>query len=261
MTLKTNSDAPPIVPGAPISADPGAVGVVDALGFRAAAERQRAEDLVSTLHDARARARSTAGYHSSPDTGATIRTAAFSDTMIVAARADSVRDALDGVAAVLIELVAGACKATVPLTYRGCIAVGRVLVVDDCFVGSAINEAAEWYEQVDAAAIWVTPGASQALRLGARLPSFFEWDVPLKSGPIRTFVLNPLWCESLMIAVEVSGEPLEAALDRHAEALLAPLAASANVNVVRKRQNTERLLEAAKAHVVAAYDFFAFPGR
>ncbi|MEI9948660.1 MAG: hypothetical protein WDO74_06660 [Pseudomonadota bacterium] len=48
------------------------------------------------------------------------------------------------------------------LTYRGCIALGEFAAVDEFFVGPAIDEAAQWADTANMAAVWLRPSAAEA---------------------------------------------------------------------------------------------------
>jgi hypothetical protein len=145
-------------------------------------------------------------------------------------------------------LVNQAVSAQAPLAYRGCLAAGRLVVVDEVFIGDAIDEAAEFAEEALAAVVWLTPSAVAAR--GALPPSMplLEWDVPLRDrGALRTLVVNPFFAG----VPAVSDDAVVAArLDQVEAALLKPFGQSTAIDVALKRQHTVAFLREARAHTL-----------
>ena len=236
----------------PLEMRPSVVAVIDALGFKDVWRRvKKAEEVVDALrrakHDALGNARLLV-------TNGTLEIASFSDTIIATCQQkgdDALRDIAQNLAFVIGSMCETAATATVPLAYRGCIAVGDLAVSDEYFVGPAIDEASQWHEQADAAITWVTPEASQRIGLLDEPTIYFlEWPLPLKTGgPITVMAVNPLWTESISEPA-FAHEPTGVALDGLVERLLVPLRTSTRIDVVRKLQNTQAFLRAARAHTV-----------
>lgn len=229
----------------------GAVAVVDALGFRAARARQGAQTLIDSLKAARHIAKETLS-NMPQHTGGEVHYAAFSDTIIMAAVAppEPIRKIPPLATAVLTVSMAAAALAAsaavvgTPLAFRGCISSGELAAADDVFVGEAIDEAAEWYEQADIAAIWLTPSASKAVKqpLGLFL---IEYDLPLKGrGVLKTRMVNPfLYCATP--ALSKHDHDVEASMTTLRTALLRPFGEANAIDVAIKRQHTEALLDLA----------------
>ena len=158
------------------------------------------------------------------------------------------------------RLTVAAAGARVPLAYRGCIAVGELALSESYFVGEAIDEAATWHEQADAAITWVTPSARARAAVEPCI-HLLEWPVVMKTGgPVRVLAANPLWTTGTADRA-LDGHDVTATIDSLVELLLRPFNGATDVDVVRKRQNTEAFLHAAREHTlklipqeVAAYD-------
>ncbi len=240
----------------------GGVVVMDALGFKAL-RRTRPADIVAGIRAARTAAKSAASVRNflSADR---FHYAALSDTVILAAEPGS-PDApaheargtdhmLLGLAAAAAAVCVEAAKGPLPLAFRGCLSSGDIVVDDDIFLGEAIDDAAEWYEQADAAAVWLTPKACKSISIGSSL-AWFQWDVPLKGvGTLTTLVVNPFYHE---ILEGFTRDPLGSLLERIdpiREAMLASFRTSVRIDVVRKLQNTAKLLEVARAHTCEHYE-------
>jgi hypothetical protein len=233
----------------------GAVCIMDALGFKGIWRRRSVPDTLQTL----AHLKDTGGRHMekgqecadmlslyfgdlvAPD----LRLRMFSDTIIVTATVGKpgeepdpwgIEYTLAVVAGASQNLIAAAAKDPNPIAFRGCIAVGQLCMDGEFLIGPAVDEAAEWHEQADAAVVWLTPSALIA-KEHHDMTDFrslqgltFEWDVPLKRArSFRTLVANP--------------HPLEDEVERK---LLASFGDTMETAV--KRQQTQRLLEAGRGH-------------
>jgi hypothetical protein len=231
----------------------GAVAVVDALGFRAARTKHAVGDLVGSIRRVRDRMQSGAQLDSMFGIAETT-VAAFSDAIIVAAcppeyegrRPPGGSDLpmlVGHLAGSVSTLVTEAASASVPLAYRGCVAAGSLTVVDDIFIGNAIDEAAEFAEQALAAVVWLAPSAVFARRGRPQSMVLLEWDVPLRDrGPLRTLVVNPFFSVPLDDDDSIFIKKMEAVEC----ALLKPFDASQSVDVALKRQYTEAFLREAR---------------
>jgi len=240
----------------------GAVAVIDALGFKGIWNRvPDPRVVIAKLEELR----HTVEFFEHPRLGpdgneypAPVRSRFFSDGIVITATVEDVRpvrqittlgEAVDAVArAALLTIVAGAGRApttygeTPPLLYRGCIAAGKILAKGDFFVGSAIDEAAEWSQKADAAIIWLLPSARSALGAAAPEHLVFEWDVPLKghSSPLSALVLNPLGRSDSPSHWRETMENLD-------RTIMGSFDEKLPVEVEIKKQNTRRALDAARA--------------
>jgi hypothetical protein len=229
----------------------GVVAVVDALGFKGIWKRDpplAPRDVIGALKRIREEAVSSTWFHSFVGP---MQLAAFSDTTIIASQPTerSLTESANWVAFTVASLCAAAASGPVALPYRGAISVGQITVEGEYFVGEAIDEAATWHQSADAALTWFTP---TAIARGALTPSLYlmEWAVPLKgSGSVSVLVANPLWIYE--VATEAfDGQEVTRHLDDLITRLLSAFGPSTDVDVVRKRQNTERFLAYAKAETL-----------
>jgi hypothetical protein len=229
----------------------GAVAVVDALGFKEARRMHGVQKLVSSVKNARRRMAADAELGNL--LGAEeVLTAAFSDTVIIASVANNLEGVGHGVerlAGATSALVTDAALGVAPLAYRGCIAAGPLLVVDDIFVGDAIDEAAQWYEQALAAVVWLTPSARAAVSAPRSKPALVEWDLPLRDrGPLTVLAVNPFFATVLLRRTD---DEIRAGIDQVTKALLQPFETSMAVDVILKQQHTAAFLRAARHHALA----------
>lgn len=237
----------------------GVVALSDALGFRGMWHRHKPRDMLAALRTAQEQLRMEADWQRH-FVGNEVVTVAFSDTILmagIAAREAHIRNSVpptngeivQDIGSALASMIRNLAGSSLPLIYRGCIAVGNLAIQENFVVGQAVDEAAEWFERSDASLVWLVPSARSAVDFVSNY--FFEWPVPLKGGgSLRTLVLNPLWDlarESIYQGVETPP------LDDLVSALLAPFDSSNSVDVVRKRQNTEDFLQVAKAYTMDRY--------
>jgi hypothetical protein len=229
----------------------GAVALVDALGFRGIWKRFTSERVLQFLARARERATKDAMMRLIFNRQR-ISVIAFSDTLLVvafprddAADGEGIAEAIEALAATVsfLQITGSGGEADDPkLAYRGCVAVGEVSVGGGLFVGEAVDEAADWYEEADAGLVWLTPSAARAASptRNERVPSLVPFDIPLKTGKLSSLVVNPF----LVQAAQSYGTL--ASLDRLEQRLLKPFDSSSAVDVAIKKQNTARFLAAAK---------------
>jgi len=130
---------------------------------------------------------------------------------------------------------------TPPLLYRGCIAAGPILAKGDFFVGKAIDEAAQWSQEADAAVVWLLPSARRALGPNPPEHLVFEWGVPLKkhSSPLNWLILNPLARSDAASHWRETMEDLDGRF-------MGAFGENLPIDVEIKRQNTRRALDAAR---------------
>lgn len=195
----------------------------------------------------------------------TMDIAFFSDTILVCVAAKGAEVvAADELLNTLVAHVIAAIHAGVtldpPLTYRGCISIGRVAVDGPFFAGPAVNEAAEWYEKAEAGVVWMTPTA-----LAHSLPSKrrFFWNVPLKGGErFATQVVNPLvtiWEGSEPPFSSVEDDPPEKKKAR-AQLLRTQILQTfddSKIPIAIKRAHTREMLDLALSHLTAAEEVHA----
>jgi len=236
----------------------GAVGVVDALGFKGIWNRYPLDAVRRTLEEIRKYALEEVSkmmkrlYAHGVARPFEIAAFSFSDTVIftaVTSKAERSSDALAGaaglVAAGISYLMRRAVCSEVPLIFRGAIATGECFVDHDrgMFLGPAVDEASELEKKAEGAFVWLSPETCTLdlndwnRRTWENLLS--QYDVPLKGcSPIRTKVVNPF--------VHVSHVADEFAKIR--DGYLSFLSsksrpeATDREDVVRKRVNTEKLL-------------------
>lgn len=249
--------------------DRGAIGVLDALGFKGIWRDYNPQQVLTRLADVTDRA---VRFASTSLPGLQISVEAFSDSVIVGCPrppAGTLASVLKGVlpepqvvelladwftvtavSSTCARIVAFASEGAPPLAYRGAIAFGDVLSAGRFVIGPAIDHAAESERLAEAALVWPLPSAaavvdrvaaaaalnpdgwSMPLRLASAL-YVRDYSVPLKIGQeLKTYTVNPLF-----------GETDDSIVAR----LLQAFRASVDVVVVCKRQNTEKFLERARA--------------
>lgn len=128
-------------------------------------------------------------------------------------------------------------RSTVPLAYRGAIAVGDYEVSPHFLIGPAIDEAADVYGLAQGAFIWLMPAArdpvARWLEPQPHNTHLVKFDVPLKGGDaFNTYTVSPL-----------EQAPTEAEAKWLAGNLLATFTDS-SMGVAVKRQNTAKHLRA-----------------
>jgi hypothetical protein len=237
----------------PLMMRKGVVGIMDALGFKGIWKRLGVPATLSMLRHVKDAGAAQTQFTNELSRMLWQRIAAdarepsfalrvVSDTIIVAAQGWD--DALPNprshaeyflaqVVGICRECLSVAAKEPEPVSFRGCIAVGDVCIQDDFVLGDAVDEAAQWHEQAEAALVWLAPSA---LRMSTAENPFnllgwqlLRWNVPLKGGcSYETFAVNP--------------HPLDQDVEQR---LLQSFGDRVEVNA--KKQHTRRFLEAARA--------------
>ena len=231
-----------------------AVAMIDALGVRGVWRGTDGRDdirVLDTLHAACAAAYGMQAYVTKSlapvfasrfGVEPTVTVLSLSDTVVIAALGhpqpedEEAWGLVDLVCQCVTYVMRDAAQAARPLTYRGVVNFGRMLVYNTFLLGPAVDDAAEAYESADGAFVWLMPAAD---RLEPRTYSpdvwstmAFKYDVPLKGGhTIRTTALSP-YVDNI--------DPSERAKIRIGyETALSSL----RVDVTIKRQNTLRFLD------------------
>jgi hypothetical protein len=234
---------------------PGAVAMIDALGFKGI---WRPEDdaagpkVLRTLGFAKQAARGQMIWHSMFNVtgGAPVFDVRFlSDTVVVTAMFDAhgahgtptQRQVVTGLAWVVAAIITQAAILDPPLAYRGCITAGKLLAEDAFFVGQAIDDAGDLMEAADAAVVWLAPSAESIFpddQMTVEERSvLFRSDVPLKNGKaIAAQVVNPFAYATEESDYEALQHRLLATFERDRNRL----------DVTIKRQQTQRLLSRAR---------------
>jgi len=250
--------SPPAIPCdriIPMPMSLGAVGFIDALGFKGIWRKSDPDEVAETLKAGRHAAQSMREWmetaaieHVTQAAGEfpTVSAVAFSDSFLVAVlvpKADVRERALAGavgvVACGLSHIVRTAALGRVPLTFRGVITTGDCIIDPDhqVFIGPAVDEAGELMDLANGAFTWLAPSAAgldySVWEDGYWHDLFADYRVPLKNGSsIQTKVVNPF--AGLSPQVKEFGEIRR----NHRKAM-----ESTSIDVEVKRQNTEELFE------------------
>lgn len=223
----------------------GAVALVDALGFRGIWGRHEPDEVLAALRNTKDwfEARIKEQFSSQPWMQCEV--AFLSDTIAVSmALAESTenREAMSVLylADVISWVLDRVLRSSVPLAYRGAIAVGDYEVSPHFLIGQAIDEAASAHELAQAAIIWLTPRArAHVARWLLRQPNnthLVLFDVPLKGGnTFNTYTVSPL--------EQAGGEEDAGVQTRNLLATFSDL----SVDVAVKRQNTAKHMSACYA--------------
>lgn len=230
----------------------GAVALIDALGFRGIWGRHKPDDVLTALKATKdwMETRIDAQFSSQP--GMHCHVAFLSDTIAVSMTLDGSAQNREAISVmylgdVISWALAQTLRSSVPLAYRGAIAVGSYEVSPHFLIGQAIDEAAGAHEIAQGAFIWVTPGArghvARWLKDQPRNTHLVKFDVPLKGGDIfNTYTVSPL--------EQAQNEADANALTR---SLLGTFSGP-SMDVAVKRQNTTRHMRAC-----FAWRNFSFP--
>ena len=230
----------------------GAVVLIDALGFRGVWKKHKAPLVLHRLHAVR---RAIEEEADAVNATLAITTPVFlSDAILITVEADRGDDKTERLA---IELAAGLAlsaieeaiaeqiKGVPAFTYRGCIAFGEVLPSGPFIVGPAIDEAAQWYEEAQAAVVWLLPSAAKWVEIGDTDARLMKWDVPVKDhGTVTTTVLNPM---ASVRGLKTEDPETRSARMQDLRGRILQTFASEDVGVVAKKQATARLLDAGIA--------------
>jgi hypothetical protein len=224
---------------------PSAIALLDILGARGVLGDAATGDFLVTMQLVWYRLEQLRKCFGSPKT---VKTAFFSDTLLVCVSGEASPGGLVDTAA---ELASAAIHTAMtlprPFTYRGCISVGDVAMVDAFCVGPAINEAAELYEQAEAGVVWLAPSALEHASARVELPAA---TVPLKGGrTIDSLFVNPL-LRTWKGGETCDGGSSRTAEDKHADATFVRDSMlrtfdTRRLDVAIKKQNTRRLLDLA----------------
>ncbi|MEO8900513.1 MAG: hypothetical protein ABI627_03230, partial [Polyangiaceae bacterium] len=226
----------------------GAVGIVDALGFRGIWRKSKSGEVLAMLRAIKGSALSDAALlNQLISQGITVRCVFFSDSLIVTAERSpeglevSDSELVAHVGIIVQGVISRALSGPHRLVYRGCIAFGDIDSEHEFFVGPAIDEAAAWYERANAAVVWLLPSAGQVIDSQFPSPEFFVWDVPIKGeGKLRAWVVDPygrLDAEQLP-GIPVGLRPSPAELRRR----MLDYFDATRVDVMIKKEETARLL-------------------
>jgi hypothetical protein len=231
----------------------GAVGVIDALGFKGIWQRHNPADVAATLQEGRRIADRMADEVLFPDALQhvlrpagqlpTVSAVAFSDTFFFTVVVPEARDreaTLAGAAGVvacgLSYIIRKTGLAPVPLVFRGVIATGDCIIdpEDQVFIGPAVDEAAELMDQADGAFTWLAPSAAEldySGWTGHWHDLLVPYDVPLKGGrSVHTKVVNPF------VHISHQANDFDQIRQNYRKAMFSNLP-----GVEIKRQNTEAL--------------------
>lgn len=233
----------------------GAVGFIDALGFKGIWRRHDSDEVAATLKKGRSsalRAMKTAlgfAYHYVMHRAGAlprISAQAFSDTFmfsLVVGEAREREPTLARAAAVVAygisQMLRTMAQGPVPLTFRGAIAAGDCMIDPDnqIFIGPAVDEAAQLMDLANGAFTWLAPGTARLdyswLKTSHLNPALVDYRVPLKNGSsILTKVVNPV------ALVSHKAPDFNQIRLNYSKAMESQL-----VDVEVKRQNTEALFD------------------
>jgi hypothetical protein len=248
--------------------DFGSIVILDALGFKGIWRKHSVDLIARRLRDARGIADRAivkvknwiANTEPADKAGMTCEVHVISDTVIFAVLAKSLEsDTLSIQARDETMCAKAACVATAttfagvflgemmrddpPIVFRGCVSCGDMLIDGPILLGPAVDDAAEKSQLADGGFVWCTSSACKLLSwdhtetqiLLHRVPTF-EYEVPLRSGGrYKTRVVNPFH---------------HMPKGSHSGMIVRTLATfdDQSLDVEVKKQNTEAMLKAARAH-------------
>lgn len=241
----------------------GAVAVIDALGFRGIWRQINPAKMLERLHDLRRKTEDVRRdfndrYQEQHRvlTGPVepeLNVMSLSDTIVVSANVKGVSDAIKSDVMSLnlatfatSAIITLAAQESPVLVYRGCVAVGEFEVEPPFMIGPAVDEAAAGESLAEAAVVWCSPSAEQAVRKASQIVGeetakpigCLRWNVPMKGGgQYQTYAVIPYFRigDRLPNIDDIQGRIL-ASFDE------------TRLDVAIKKQNTERFLrEAATA--------------
>lgn len=248
----------------------GAVAVLDALGFKGIWKRYDPARVLASLKLSSVAAQGQTNFLNKMFAEEKMRVkadiVAFSDTVFLIATADDEGGPLEGVDDLMAVTAVCGGAATLslfaalmdpPILYRGAVTVGAFASIERTFlVGQAIDDAASLEKEPEGAIIMVDPSAIPRPPLPRASFVIKDYDVPIKGGRVLTTdVVNPF---SGARAIEhldfvknaarrhglVEGTPVN---DIIAHCYNAAFGENRSLDVEIKRQNTQRLLLAARA--------------
>ncbi len=209
----------------PLAFKRGAIGMIDALGFKGIWGSATAPslDAWNTLRDAQAGAAKLSSRWAVifrkadkglPEevveriAGASIDVRLLSDTLVIAASAPELparpmQKIVDQHLSVLVcisvcQAIQTAATATLPIAFRGAISVGQFLVDGNLLLGPAVDQAAEFMQMPDGAFSLLVPGSPKPLKALRDNGGICWHRVPLLDGRhLGAWTVNPyLFCDS-----------------------------------------------------------------
>jgi hypothetical protein len=223
---------------------PGAIALIDALGFRGIWDRHEPDDVLIELKTMQGWINERIVVPAEPSLEC--RVGYLSDTLAVSTLIkESINDkpawsALH-LGAIVSRIMDRTLRSKVPLAYRGAIDIGIHEVSPHFIIGPAVDQAATVYDLAQGAFVWFAPKArdevSKLLKANPHLETFLvEFDVPFKNGDrFNTYTVSPL-----AHARDTDDANL---LTR---SLLGTFSGS-NIDIAIKRQNTMRHIRACYA--------------
>jgi hypothetical protein len=218
----------------------GAIALIDALGFRRIWERHKPDDVLSAMKAMKDRLERRVKAQFSSQPWMQCQVAFLSDTIAISmALEESTPDRMAMSVLYLSDVISwileDTLRSSIPMAYRGAIAIGSYEVSSHFIIGPAIDEAAAAYELAQGAFVWLTPKARAEvagwLKNQPHNTHLVKFDVPLKSGDVfRTYTVSPL--------EQAHNEHDAHVLVRN----LLTVFSESRIDVAVKRQNTSRHL-------------------
>jgi len=248
----------------------GAVALLDALGFKGIWKRFPPKQILHTLATIQREVEGLKEEESYMGVALKLEAHFFSDTIAISASVpDGDQVDADTCGALLSRVAAGAGLAQAVavcfeplLAYRGCIALGKLATHGSFVIGEAVDEAAQYMEQANAAVVWLSPQAAkryveqESLGRGQQA-AIVNYDVPLRNGSsLATLAVNPI-TQARRLSNLPRPENRRAFVDMILASFDAPerVGTQPPVEVMVKKQNTAAFLNHA-LHVVDAIIHF-----
>lgn len=223
----------------------GAVALIDALGFRGIWGRHNPDVVMNEMKSMKEWMEKRVHEQFSSQPWMQCHVAFLSDTIAISmALNEDTKDRAALSAIYLGDVISWVLdrrlRSSVPLAYRGAIALGSYDVSPHFLIGPAIDEAASAYDLAQGAFIWLTVEArdevARWLKDQPENTHLVKFDVPLKGGDtFNTYTLSPL--------VQAHGPDDANLLTR----TLLGTFSGRNIDVAIKRQNTARHMRACFA--------------
>lgn len=218
----------------------GAIALIDALGFRRIWERHKPDDVLSALKAMKDRMEGRIKAQFSSQPWMQCEVAFLSDTIAISMALEEATQNRMAMSVlylgdVISWILEDTLRSSIPMAYRGAIAIGSYEVSPHFIIGPAVDEAAATYELAQGAFIWVTPRAhaeiARWLKDQPHNTHLVKYDVPLKTGDVfRTYTVSPL-------------EQAQNEHDAHVLARnLLTIFSDPRIDVAIKRQHTSRHL-------------------
>lgn len=218
----------------------GAVALIDALGFRGIWGRHSPDGVLRSLKEMQQWMEQRVQDQFKTQPAFQCKIAFLSDTIAASMSVDAPSEhqaALNVIylADTISWILERTLRSSIPLAYRGAIAVGSYEVSPHFLIGQAVDDAASAYELANAAVIWLTPAARNHvagwLSNQPRNTHLVKFGVPLKGGDsFDTYTVSPL--EQARDNADANNLSLT---------LLSTFVGS-SIDVAMKRQNTIRHL-------------------